>query len=180
MNFRGMSILSTKSYEEAMLDLESRKAKNAKNIEEISTYCPFILNGSTKCFVKYDEVGNIKSCLCAKCWNKIERSPVYNSKFVYPLCIECMSDIEHIENTEKKGLKMKTNSKKNVMTQVNFDWTAFETMMASGDAKLVALANQYNVYPAHLKEAIISKYGNQIAFKKGRNGGIIWSTKTIG
>lgn len=180
MNFRGISVLSSKTYEEAMLQLEERKALNSQNMDELMTYCPLVLAGVTKCFVKHDEEGNIKSCLCVKCYNKIDRSPVYNSKFVYPLCKECLHDIEHIENTDKKGVKMKTTSKKNDMASVNFDWTAFETMMASGSAKLVALANQYNVYPAHLKAAIISKYGNQIAFKKGRNGGIIWATKTVG
>ena len=180
MSVRGTYQLTSKSFEEAMADLELRKSKNIENSEIITEYSPFSIGGKTMCYVKYDEVGEIKSCLCGKCLNQIPRSPVYNSKFVYPVCRECLSDIEHIENTERKNAKMKTNSKKNDVSQVNFDWKAFEQAMADGSAKLVKMADSYNVYPTQLKAAIISKYGNQIAFKKGRNGGIIWATKTIG
>ena len=74
---------------------------------------------------------------------------------------------------------MRTNSKKNDPSSVNFDWNNFEKMMAEGSAKLVKLAESYNIYPADMKEQIVKKYGNQIAFKKGRNGGIVWSTKVI-
>ena len=63
MNFRGISVLSSKTYEEAMLELEERKALNSQNMDELMTYCPLVLAGVTKCFVKHDEEGNIKSCL---------------------------------------------------------------------------------------------------------------------
>ena len=180
MNRRGILALSRNSYEGAMAALEERKAANSTDLDSIAEYCPYTVAGATKCLVKYDEDGNIKSCLCAKCWNKIDRSPVYNSKFVYTLCKECLMDIEHIENTDKKGPNMKTASKKNDITKINLDWVEFEKMMANGSAKLVALAESYNVYPVQLRQAIIDKYGDQITFKKGRYGGIIWTTKTVG
>jgi hypothetical protein len=175
-----MFTLSRNSYDEAMASLEQRKAFNASNMDLIAEYCPYTVEGAAKCLVRYDDVGNIKSCLCMECWSKIDRSPVYNSKFVYPLCKECLMDIEHIENTDKKGQTMKTNSKKNDITKINFDWVEFEKMMASGTAKLVALADTHNVYPIQLRQAIIAKYGDQVTFKKGRYGGIIWTSKTIG
>jgi hypothetical protein len=174
------SIYKYKTYEEAMLALESRKNENIKNLDTITNYSSLIIKGSTKCLVLYGEDGEIKSCLCTKCLNKINRSPVYNGAYVYPLCIDCLSDVEHIENIQKKDAKMKTNSKKNDIAKINFDWVAFEKMIVDGTAKLVKLSEEHNVYPTQLKEAIISKYGSQISFKKGRNGGIMWTVKAVG
>jgi hypothetical protein len=57
---------------------------------------------------------------------------------------------------------------------------AVEKMIVDGTAKLVKLSEEHNVYPTQLKEAIISKYGSQISFKKGRNGGIMWTVKAVG
>jgi hypothetical protein len=172
--------LTSKTYEEAISELEARKSKNLEDIDEIAKYSPFVINGKCACFVMHNQDGDIISCLCGKCLNKIPRSPVYNSKFVYPLCQDCILDIQHIENTERKNVKMKSESKKSTIDQVNFDWDGFEKMINEGTAKLVKLAEENNIYPKDLKSAIISRYGSQVSFKKGRNGGIIWSTKTIG
>lgn len=169
-----------KTYEEAINELNCRRSSNTQDLDKISNYSPFVLNGRNKCLVSYNEAGDIISCLCTKCLNKIDRSPVYNSQYVAPLCRECLIDISHIENTEKKEKNMKTTSKKNDVSKINIDWVSFESMMANGSAKLVALSTQYNVYPANLKEAIIAKYGKEISFKKGRNGGIIWTVKAVG
>ena len=145
----------------------------------LSGFSSFSINGKHKCYVRYDVNGDICEALCLKCLGKTNRSPIYNTKYVYPLCAECLVDILHLDNNDKKGIKMKSKSKKNDIANTTVDWEAFEKMMTEGSAKLVKLAESYNIYPADLKQEIIKKYGNQISFKKGRNGGIVWSTTVM-
>jgi len=45
-------------------------------------------------------------------------------------------------------------------------------MSSSGTAKLVALAQTYNIYPNDMRDMIIAKYGDKIEFKRGKNGGV--------
>jgi hypothetical protein len=166
-----------RSYEQAMFDLEQRKNKNLSGDVEIYKYSELSINGKNKCLVIYDELGDIKECLCVKCFTKVLRSPYYNTKYVYPLCRYCLFDVYHIEDQNKKEQKMNQRVKKQDPNSVTINWTDFENSMASGSAKLCDLASQYNIYPVDMKELLIKKYENHIVFKKGRNGGIYWATR---
>jgi len=166
-----------KSYEEAMSDLEKRKEYNLTNNLDFYKYSPLIVDGKYKCLVAYDDYGEIKKCLCSKCLSSIDRSPYYNTKYVYPLCRSCIIDVFHIEDQNKKDQKMNQRNKRSDPSAVSVDWTSFESLMASGNAKLCELAKQYNVYPSDMKNILIKKYDSHIVFKKGRNGGIYWATR---
>lgn len=168
-----------RTFEDAISDLETRKNKNISE-DFVLSFCPFLIGGKTKCYVRYNDVGEICDSLCTKCLSMTGRSPIYGSKYVYPLCRQCLSDIGHLDDADKKGQKMKTKSKKNSVSEAAINWEDFEKAVNSRGAKLVELANKYNLYPADMRQAIVDKYGSQIAFKKGRNGGIFWSVSMVG
>lgn len=174
-----LSRFKYRTLEEAISDLESRKNTNI-NEESILSFCPLILGGKNKCYVKYNDIGEICDSLCVKCLSTTGRSPIYNGKYVYPLCRQCLSDIGHLDDADKKGLKMKAKSKKSNVSEAAINWDEFEKSVNDRTAKLVELAGKYNLYPADMRDAIVQKYGNQIAFKKGRNGGIFWSVSMVG
>ena len=160
------------------MDLEARKKINLSNQENFSSFSVLTWREGVKCAVSYDESGEISSCLCSKCLTKIDRSPIYNSKYVYPMCVHCLADVAHIENPPKKEVNMKT--KKVRTDKLVIDWVAFEKAMSEGSAKLVKLAEEHNSYPVDFKAALVAKYGGRLAFKKGRNGGIVWcATKMV-
>jgi hypothetical protein len=67
---------------------------------------------------------------------------------------------------------MKKRTSKNDPSVVQINWSEFEGMVSSGTAKLVALAQTYNIYPNDMRDMIIAKYGDKIEFKRGKNGGV--------
>jgi hypothetical protein len=172
-----LSRFKYRSYEECISDLESRKNLNISS-EYILSFSPLLIAGKIKCYVMYNEKEEICDSLCTKCLSRTGLSPIYNGKYVYPLCRLCMLDLEHLDNSDKRNVKM-TKNKKNNVSETTIDWTDFEKSVNERTAKLVKLAEKYNLYPADMKQAIIDKYGKEIAFKKGRNGGIFWSVSMV-
>lgn len=165
-----------RSEEEAFSDLEKRKIENKENFSLYGYTLIEIRKGSNKqVLVKYNNEGEINGTCCTYCFTHIGRSPFYSNAYVYPVCNKCLVDIWFIENFNKKDKSMKKNNKKNTVSEINLDWVKFEESVRNGTAKLVALAEQHNSYPADIRALITKKYAGTIEFRTGRNGGIYFA-----
>lgn len=160
-----------RSLDQILEEFEQRKNENRKiatefNYTELNTY-----SGRTT-IVTTNDKGEPDGCLCKHCFKKLDHLPFSYGKYVSPICTYCLKDIYWIESTNKKEIKMKKRTSKNDPSTLNIKWNEFESMVNNGTAKLVELAKTYNVYPNDLKTVIVAKYGDNVEFKKGRNGGI--------
>lgn len=159
-----------------MGDLEERKLKNKESFGEYSYTLIETRKASGKEIpVTYNNEGDINGTCCTHCVAFIDRSPFYGGAYVYPVCNTCLIDIWFIENKNKKDKTMSKRNKKSNVSDINLDWVKFEESVNNGTAKLVAMADQYNSYPADIRTMITEKYQGKIEFRKGRNGGIYFT-----
>jgi len=165
-----------RSVEQILQEFEQRRSNNRNKALEFN-YTEIDRGNGKTILVTTDQKGEPEGCLCGHCFEKLNHMPFSYGKYVSPICVKCLKDIHWIENTNKKETKMKTRTSKNDPKKISIDWTKFEEMASSGQAKLVALAESYNIYPNDMKTLIIEKYGESVQFKRGRNGGICLNNK---
>jgi hypothetical protein len=166
-----------RSVAQILQQFEERKDNN-KILASRFSYTEIDRWDNKKILVTTNDNGEPEGCLCQHCFEKLDHLPFSYGTYVSPMCINCLRDIEWIENTNKKETKMKTRTSKNDPKKITVDWTKFEQMAVAGEAKLVALAESYNIYPNDMRVLIIEKYGADVQFKRGRNGGICINNKS--
>ena len=70
----------------------------------------------------------------------------------------------------------KMTTTKAVKTPADMDWASIEKAIKGKAFKLLAAAKELKISPADLKTLLVNKFGEQIEFKRGRNGGVFWKT----
>jgi len=56
------------------------------------------------------------------------------------------------------------------------DWADIESRIAGGTLRLTHTAKELGLKAADFKKLLIARYGSRITFKRGRSGGVYWST----
>lgn len=62
-------------------------------------------------------------------------------------------------------------------TKVELNWDAIDNLINNKMAKLSNLSKELKIKSSELHDILVGHYGDRIVFKRGRNGGIFWSTK---
>lgn len=62
-------------------------------------------------------------------------------------------------------------------TKVELNWDAIDNLINNKTAKLSNLSKELKIKSSELHDMLVDHYGNRIIFKRGRKGGIFWSTK---
>ena len=166
-----------RSADQILAQFDQRKINNRNKALQFN-YTEIDRGNGKTVLVTTNEKGDPEGCLCNHCFEKLNHLPFSYGKYVSPICTKCLRDINWIENTNNKEIKMKTRTTKNDPKKISIDWMKFEEMATAGQAKLVALADSYNIYPNDMKTLIIEKYGENVQFKRGRNGGICLNNKS--
>lgn len=161
-----------RSLAQILEEFEQRKSENKKIAKQFS-YTDMNQGDGGTVLVTTNNEGKPEGCLCRHCYQKLDHLPFSYGKYISPICVKCLRDIAWIESPNNtKENKMKKRTSKNDPSVVQINWNEFESMVSSGTAKLVALAQTYNIYPNDMRDMIIAKYGDKIEFKRGKNGGV--------
>lgn len=61
----------------------------------------------------------------------------------------------------------------------SIDWVAMDALINQGKCKISLLEDQLEANPADLKNLFVAHYGDKIEFRRGRNGGVFWTSGAI-
>lgn len=60
---------------------------------------------------------------------------------------------------------------------ISLDWSAIEADLNAGRrVSLSHMAKAHKVFPIDLRRLFESRYGSRVVFRRGRSGGVYWST----
>lgn len=133
------------------------------SLEEYASNQFYLINNKTK------------QSACTYCFATTNQDPFRNCAkdvSIAPICHDCMKEIFVIEiiifgKDQTTPRRTKTDPQK-----IKINWELIEKLINNRQAKLLSLSDRYNIYPREMKELLITKYGNQIKFARGRGGGI--------